>query len=130
MDEAVHKAAKILADANYSYNVWLEFYELRSPTSGCRAGRGDWRNNGQHSGRVPWSSILGIQEVGIPTCTLGQMRHRATLRSFTGAATRGVHIPGIWKGIHGFTEGRFEKSEWKSYPSKGQGVGGGRSLEA
>ena len=62
-------------------------------------------------------SILGVQEVGIPTCTLGQIRHRADLIIYWGCDPWSAH-PRHLERYTSFTEGRFEKSEWKAYMQK------------
>ncbi len=62
-------------------------------------------------------SELSVQEVGIPTCTLGQVRHRADLVIYWGSDPWSAHPRHIER-YTSFSEGRFEKSEWKGYLSK------------
>jgi formylmethanofuran dehydrogenase subunit B len=62
-------------------------------------------------------SELSVQEVGIPTCTLGQIRHRADLIIYWGSDPWSAHPRHIER-YTSFSEGRFEKSEWKGYLSK------------
>jgi formylmethanofuran dehydrogenase subunit B len=72
-------------------------------------------------------SILGVQEVGIPTCTLGQIRHRADLIIYWGCDPWSAH-PRHLERYTSFTEGKFEKSEWKSYLQKVKAQAGQKKL--
>jgi formylmethanofuran dehydrogenase subunit B len=62
-------------------------------------------------------STLSIQEVGIATCTLGQVRHRADLVIYWGSNPWSSHPRHIER-YTVFSEGRFEESEWRSYLTK------------
>jgi formylmethanofuran dehydrogenase subunit B len=68
-------------------------------------------------------SILAVQEVGIPTCTLGQIRHRADLIIYWGCDPWSAH-PRHLERYTSFTEGRFEPSEWKAYLQKVKAAAG------
>jgi formylmethanofuran dehydrogenase subunit B len=115
--EAAEKAAKILAEANYpllygwsstsceAIRVGLELAEhvggvIDNTTTVCHG-----------------PSELSVQEVGISTCTLGQVRHRADLVIYWGSNPWSAHPRHIER-YTSFSEGRFEKSEWKGYLSK------------
>jgi formylmethanofuran dehydrogenase subunit B len=74
-------------------------------------------------------SILSIQEVGIPTCTLGQIRHRADLIIYWGCNPWSSH-PRHLERYTSFTEGRFEGSEWKSYINKVKASAGRKKLRS
>jgi anaerobic selenocysteine-containing dehydrogenase len=74
-------------------------------------------------------SILGVQEVGIPTCTLGQIRHRADLIIYWGCDPWSAH-PRHLERYTSFTEGRFEKSEWKAYVQKLKAQAGQKKVES
>jgi len=129
MDEAVNKAAEILANANYPIMYgW-------SSTS-CEAQRVGMELAEEIGGIVDNTavvchgpSILGIQEVGIPTCTLGQIRHRADLIIYWGCDPWSAH-PRHLERYTSFTEGRFEKSEWKSYLQKVKASAGRKKIES
>jgi len=129
MDEAVNKAADILANANYPIMYgW-------SSTS-CEAQRVGMELAEEIGGIVDNTavvchgpSILGIQEVGIPTCTLGQIRHRADLIIYWGCDPWSAH-PRHLERYTSFTEGRFEKSEWKSYLQKVKASAGRKKIES
>jgi formylmethanofuran dehydrogenase subunit B len=60
---------------------------------------------------------LSIQDVGIPTCTLGQIRHRADLVIYWGSNPWSAHPRHIERYTM-FSEGKFEKSEWRAYLTK------------
>ena len=62
-------------------------------------------------------SELSVQEVGLPTCTLGQVRHRADLVIYWGSNPWSSH-PRHLERYTSLSEGRFEKSEWKGYLNK------------
>src|SRR5512138_329709 len=74
-------------------------------------------------------SILGVQEVGIPTATLGQIRHRADLVIYWGCDPWSAH-PRHLERYTNFTEGRFEGSEWKSYMQKLKAQAGQKKVES
>ena len=129
MDEAVNKAAEILANANYPIMYgW-------SSTS-CEAQRVGMELAEEIGGIVDNTavvchgpSILGIQEVGIPTCTLGQIRHRADLIIYWGCDPWSAH-PRHLERYTSFTEGRFERSEWKSYLQKVKASAGRKKIDS
>lgn len=62
-------------------------------------------------------SELSVQDIGIPTCTLGQVRHRADLIIYWGSNPWSSH-PRHVERYTAFAEGRFEKSEWRGYLTK------------
>jgi formylmethanofuran dehydrogenase subunit B len=117
LKEAVTKAAEILATAKYPILYgW-------SSTS-CEATRVGIELAEQVGGTIDNTSvvchgpsILSIQEVGIPSCTLGQIRHRADLIIYWGCDPWSAHPRHIER-YTAFSDGRFEKSEWKGYFSK------------
>jgi formylmethanofuran dehydrogenase subunit B len=117
LKEAVSKAAEILANANYPILYgW-------SSTS-CEATRVGIELAEQVGGTIDNTSVvchgpsvLSIQEVGIPSCTLGQIRHRADLIIYWGCDPWSAHPRHIER-YTAFSDGRFEKSEWKGYFSK------------
>jgi formylmethanofuran dehydrogenase subunit B len=72
---------------------------------------------------------MATQEIGIPTCTLGQIRHRADLIIYWACDPWSAH-PRHLERYTSFTEGRFEKSEWKSYMQKVKAAAGKKKLVA
>lgn len=114
---ALEKAAQILAEANYpllygwsstsceAIRVGIELAEeigavIDNTTTVCHG-----------------PSELSVQNVGIATCTLGQVRHRADLIIYWGTNPWSSHPRHIER-YTAFAEGRFEKSEWRTYLTK------------
>jgi formylmethanofuran dehydrogenase subunit B len=128
-DEAVHKAAEILAGASYPIVYgW-------SSTS-CEAQRVGVELTEEIGGVLDNTavvchgpSILSVQEVGIPTCTLGQIRHRADLIIYWGCDPWSAH-PRHLERYTTFTEGRFEKSDWKGYLQKVMAAAGRKKVKS
>ena len=65
-------------------------------------------------------SIMGVQTVGIPGSTLGQLRHRADLIFYWASNPWDAH-PRHPERYSMFSDGRFEKSTWVQYLSKLRG---------
>ncbi|NWF87579.1 formylmethanofuran dehydrogenase subunit B [Candidatus Bathyarchaeota archaeon] len=115
--EAVKRAAEILAEANYPILYgW-------SSTS-CEAMRVGLELAEEVGGVIDNTSvichgpsILSIQDVGIPSCTLGQIRHRADLVIYWGSDPWSAHPRHIER-YTAFSQGRFENSAWRGYLTK------------
>ena len=129
MDEAVHKAAEILANANYPIMYGWSSTSCEAQRVGVELAEeiGGILDNTAVVCHGP--SILGVQEVGIPTCTLGQIRHRADLIIYWGCDPWSAH-PRHLERYTSFTEGRFEKSEWKAYLQKVKASAGKKKLDS
>ncbi|HTY75561.1 MAG TPA: hypothetical protein VMD05_08350, partial [Candidatus Nanoarchaeia archaeon] len=129
MDEAVHKAAEILTDAKYP----LLFGWSSSTSEAQRIGvalaeeLGSALDNTCSICHGP--SVMALQEIGIPSCTLGQIRHRADLIIYWACDPWSAH-PRHLERYTSFTEGRFEKSEWKGYMQKLKASAGSKKLDA
>ncbi|MGD8544728.1 MAG: formylmethanofuran dehydrogenase subunit B [Candidatus Bathyarchaeota archaeon] len=116
-ETAIHEAAKILSEANYPILYgW-------SSTS-CEANRIGIELAEEIGGVIDNTSvvchgpsILSVQDVGIPSCTLGQIRHRADLVVYWGSNPWSAHPRHIER-YTTFAEGRFQESDWKGYLSK------------
>jgi formylmethanofuran dehydrogenase subunit B len=117
LEEAFQKAAEILAEANYPILYgW-------SSTS-CEATRVGLELAEEIGGVIDNTavvchgpSILSVQEIGIPSCTLGQIRHRADLIVYWGSNPWSAHPRHIER-YTTFSEGRFQKSAWMGYLTK------------
>ena len=117
LEEAFRKAAGILAEANYPILYgW-------SSTS-CEATRVGLELAEEIGGVIDNTavvchgpSILSVQEIGIPSCTLGQIRHRADLIVYWGSNPWSAHPRHIER-YTTFSEGRFQKSAWMGYLTK------------
>jgi len=117
MDEAIRKAAEILTDAKYP----LLFGWTSSPSETQHVGvelaeeLGGALDNCCSVCHGP--SVMATQEIGIPTATLGQIRHRADLIVYWACNPWSSH-PRHVERYTAFTDGRFEKSEFKDYVQK------------
>jgi len=128
LSEAIKKSAEILAQASYPL-----FYGWSSTS--CEASRigvelaeeiGGVIDNTSSVCHGP--SILSIQDMGISTCTLGQIRHRADLIVYWGSDPYSAH-PRHLERYTAFSDGRFQPSEWRRYVSRLRGVIGKKKLE-
>ncbi|MEM1562314.1 MAG: formylmethanofuran dehydrogenase subunit B [Candidatus Bathyarchaeia archaeon] len=117
LDEAIRRCAEILAEASYpllygwsntsceATKVGLELAEevggvIDNTTTVCHG-----------------PAILAIQDVGIPSCTLGQIRHRADLVIYWGCNPWCAH-PRHLERYTSLSEGRFQRAAWKRYLSR------------
>jgi len=117
LDEAIRRCAEMLAEAYYpllygwsntsceAIKVGLELAEevggvIDNTTTTCHG-----------------PSILAIQEVGLPACTLGQIRHRADLVIYWGSNPWCAH-PRHLERYTALAEGRFQRAIWKRYLSR------------
>lgn len=117
LKEAVKKAAEILAEADYPMLYGWSSTSCEAMRVGLALAEevGGVIDNTSTVCHGP--SILSIQDVGIPSCTLGQIRHRADLVIYWGSNPWSAHPRHIER-YTAFSEGRFEKSAWKGYLSK------------
>jgi formylmethanofuran dehydrogenase subunit B len=127
MDEAVHKAAEILAKANYPILYGWSSTICEAQRVGVELAEevGGVLDNTAVVCHGP--SLMGTQEVGIPTSTLGQIRHRADVIIYWGCDPWSAH-PRHLERYTSFTEGRFEDSEWKSYINKVKAAAGRKKV--
>jgi formylmethanofuran dehydrogenase subunit B len=116
-EEAIHKSAEILASANYPILYGWSSTDCEAQRIGVELAEqvGGVLDNTAVVCHGP--SILGVQEVGITTATLGQIRHRADLIVYWGCNPWSAH-PRHLERYTAFTDGRFEDSEWMSYINK------------
>ncbi|MBE0519583.1 molybdopterin-dependent oxidoreductase [Candidatus Bathyarchaeota archaeon] len=129
LEEATRKAAEILTKANYPILYgW-------SSTS-CEATRVGLELAEEIGGVIDNTavvchgpSILSIQDVGISSCTLGQIRHRADLVVYWGSNPWSAHPRHIER-YTAFSEGRFQKSAWKGYLTKVKASAAKKKIES
>jgi len=128
-EEAIHKAAEILVNANYPILYGWSSTDCEAQRVGVELAEeiGGVLDNTSVVCHGP--SVLSVQEVGIPTCTLGQIRHRADLIIYWGCNPWSAH-PRHLERYTAFTEGRFESSEWKSYLNKVKASAGRKKLSS
>ncbi|MCW4025460.1 MAG: formylmethanofuran dehydrogenase subunit B [Candidatus Bathyarchaeota archaeon] len=129
LDEAVHKAAQILTDAKYPLLFGWECCTGEVQGIGVEMAEelGCALDNVCSICHGP--SMMGVQEAGIPGCTLGQVRHRADLIIYWGSNPWASH-PRHVERYTAFPEGRFERSEWNSYMEKLKGGTSRKKVEA
>lgn len=129
MNEAVHAAAEVLANSTYPIIYGWSSTSSEAQRIGVELAEeiGGVLDNTSTVCHGP--SILGMQEVGIPTCTLGQIRHRADLIIYWGCDPWSAH-PRHLERYTSFTEGRFEKSEWKAYMQKLKAQAGQKKIQS
>lgn len=114
LDEAIKKSAEILESAIYptlygwsctsceAIKVGLELAEevggvIDNTTTTCHG-----------------PSILAVHDVGLASCTLGQLRHRADLIIYWGSNPWSSHPRHIER-YTAFSEGRFQTDTWQHY---------------
>jgi len=117
MDEAIRRSAEILADASYPILYGWSCTSCEAIRVGLELAEevGGVIDNTSTVCHGP--SILSIQDIGIATCTLGQIRHRANLVVYWGSNPWSAH-PRHLERYTTFTEGRFQRSEWSRYVSR------------
>jgi len=121
MDEAVRKAAEILADATYPILYGWSSTSCEAIRVGLELAEevGGVIDNTSTVCHGP--SILSIHDIGISTCTLGQLRHRADLIFYWASDPWSAH-PRHVERYTTFSEGRFQKSAWKGYLTRLSGA--------
>jgi formylmethanofuran dehydrogenase subunit B len=129
MDEAVKKAAQILTDAKYPLLFGWECCTSEVQSIGVEMAEelGAALDNVCSICHGP--SMMAVQEAGIPTATLGQIRHRADLIIYWGSNPWASH-PRHVERYTAFPEGRFEESGWKSYRQKMQAEASKKKMKA
>lgn len=128
-EEAVHRSAEILANANYPVMYGWSCTSCEAQRIGIELAEQAGGVFDNTSTVCHGPSVLGMQEVGIPSCTLGQVRHRADLILYWGCDPWSSH-PRHMQRYTSFTEGRFEESQWKAYMQKLKASMDQNSLEA
>ncbi|MEM3874194.1 MAG: formylmethanofuran dehydrogenase subunit B [Candidatus Bathyarchaeia archaeon] len=129
LKEAVRRAAEILAEANYPVLYGWSNTSCEAISVGIELAEevGGVIDNTSVVCHGP--SILSIQDVGIPSCTLGQIRHRADLIVYWGSNPWSAHPRHIER-YTAFSEGRFEKSAWRSYVNKVKALVGRKKIQS
>jgi formylmethanofuran dehydrogenase subunit B len=128
MTEAIKKSAQILTDASYPLLYGWSSTSCEAISVGIELAEEVGGVIDNTSSVCHGPSILSIQDVGISTCTLGQIRHRADLIIYWGCDPYSAH-PRHLERYTAFSEGRFQPSEWRRYVSRLRGVTGKKKLE-
>ena len=116
MNEGIHRAAEILAKSNYPILYGWSSTSVEAQRVGVELAEevGGVLDNTSTVCHGP--STLGMQEGGIPSGTLGQVRHRADLIIYWGCDPISSH-PRHMQRYTSFAEGRFERSRLRSTTS-------------
>ena len=111
-EEALHKSAEILANANYPVLYGWSSTSSEAQRIGIELAEqiGGVYDNTTSVCHGP--SVIGMQEIGIPTSTLGQVRHRADLIIYWGSDPLSSHPRHMQRYTY-FAKGRFEESTRK-----------------
>ncbi len=127
LDDAVKKSAQILARASYPILYGWSCTSCEATRVGIELAEevGGVIDNTSTVCHGP--SILSIQNVGIPTCTLGQIRHRADLIIYWASDPYSAH-PRHMERYTAFSNGRFQESEWEHYVARLRGILGKKRL--
>jgi formylmethanofuran dehydrogenase subunit B len=121
LDEAIRRSAEILAEATYPILYGWSSTNCEATRVGLELAEevGGVIDNTSTICHGP--SILSIQDIGIASCTLGQLRHRADLVFYWGSNPWSAHPRHIERYTL-FTEGRFRESVWRKYISRIGGI--------
>jgi formylmethanofuran dehydrogenase subunit B len=113
-EEALQKSAEILANASYPLLYGWSSTSCEASGSGIELAEevGGVIDNTSTVCHGP--SILSVQDVGLASCTLGQLRHRADLVIYWACDPWSAHPRHIER-YTAFSEGRFRASTWRSY---------------
>ena len=114
MNEAIRRSAEILAESKYPIlygwsNTSCEAIRVGLELAEEVGGVIDNTSTVCHG-----PSILSVQNIGIVSCTLGQIRHRADLILYWGSDPYSAH-PRHVERYTTFSEGRFRRSGWLSF---------------
>ncbi len=117
VDDAIQRSADILVNATYPIlygwsNASCEAIKTGITLAEAVGGVIDNTTTICHG-----PSIMSIQDVGIASSTLGQLRHRADLVIYWGSDPWSAH-PRHVERYTAFTDGRFQTSEWRDYVTK------------
>jgi formylmethanofuran dehydrogenase subunit B len=111
-EEALHKSAEILVNANYPVLYGWSSTSCEAQRIGIELAEQVGGVFDNTSSVCHGPSVLGMQEVGIPSSTLGQIRHRADLIIYWGSDPLSSHPRHMQRYTY-FAKGRFEESTRK-----------------
>jgi len=128
LEEAIRRSAEILAEARYPVLYGWSSTSCEAIRVGLELAEevGGVIDNTATVCHGP--SILSIQDVGASSCTLGQIRHRADLVIYWASNPWSAHPRHIER-YTAFSDGRFQKSEWRGYIARLRGIIGKKKLE-
>ncbi|MDQ1280700.1 MAG: formylmethanofuran dehydrogenase subunit, partial [Thermoproteota archaeon] len=114
LEKAIRKSAEILSKAKYPILYGWSSTSCEAVRKGLELAEmvGGVIDNTTTTCHGP--SILSIHDVGISSCTLGQLRHRADLIIYWGCDPWSAHPRHIER-YTTFARGRFQTSDWSGY---------------
>lgn len=113
-EEAIKKSAEILLKASYPILYGWSSTSCEAIKKGLELTEEVGGINDNTSTVCHGPSVLGIQDIGMSSCTLGQLRHRTDLVIYWGSNPWGAH-PRHTERYTLFTDGRFQRNTWKHY---------------
>ena len=116
-EEAIQRSAEILAEASYPILYGWSSTSCEAIRKGLELAEevGGVIDNTSTVCHGP--SVLSIQDIGMSSCTLGQLRHRADLVIYWGSNPWEAHPRHIERYTM-FSDGRFRRSSWKRYVTR------------
>jgi formylmethanofuran dehydrogenase subunit B len=126
--KATEKAAEILIKANYPLLFGWSSTSCEATRIGLELAEEIGAVIDNTSTVCHGPSELAVQDVGIASCTLGQVRHRADLVVYWGSNPWSAHPRHIER-YTSFADGRFERSEWKGYLVKSKAAAAKKKVE-
>jgi formylmethanofuran dehydrogenase subunit B len=119
IDEAINTAAELLANAKYpvAYGWGSTNCEAQRVGIAIAEECGGILDNCATQCHGP--TVYGIQAAGIPTATLGQIRHRADLLLYWGCDPMNSHPRQLQRYTVG-AEGRFVRADWNERIARGR----------
>lgn len=116
-EEAIKKSAEILANAAYPIFYGWSSTSCEAIKKGLELTEEVGGVSDNTSTVCHGPSILGIQDIGMSSCTLGQIRHRADLVIYWGSNPWAAH-PRHTERYTMFADGRFQGNTWKRYAAR------------
>jgi formylmethanofuran dehydrogenase subunit B len=119
LDDAITKAAELLANSKYPVIYGWGSTNCEAQRVGIAIAEevGGILDNCATQCHGP--SVYGVQAAGLPTATLGQIRHRADLILYWGCDPMNSHPRHLQRYTVG-AEGRFIKADWNERIAKGR----------
>ncbi|MCJ7610083.1 molybdopterin-dependent oxidoreductase, partial [Candidatus Bathyarchaeota archaeon] len=116
-DEALKRSAEILTAASYPILYGWSSTSCEAVRKGLELAEEVGGVIDNTSTVCHGQSLLSVQDIGIASCTLGQIRHRADLIIYWGCDPWSAH-PRHMERYTAFSEGRFRESDWRRYVKK------------
>ena len=121
LDEAIQRSAEILVNSKYPIIYGWSNTSCEAVKKGIALAEDVGGVIDNTSTICHGPSIMSIQDLGISSCTLGQLRHRADLVIYWGSNPWSAHPRHIER-YTVFSEGRFQNSEWNDYVTKSSSI--------